>query len=297
MNHPFKVGQTYENTIGAYTVLDISPPKMQVQYEDGVQATLAIEIQGRIWQRIEDERVLAREEFERRTKVKRFKNVFGGFSENDFKNNVAGTSWRGREGLAGLVSRQLSDKSGLDFTSWAIYRRPQFFVYLPHLPMFNQAEGVKLPKFIVHLSEENVLYGLYIEKSDEVMNNEWYWPRFLKLLAETRWQEYIIEAMTDWGMTWILRFEEKIEGTKNYMVSADGVVSSFGEGSSFATFSEFLAYLQSLPHDQWCNLYLAKTMAKEEAIALREKVGLPISDMLNALSPLYAHLTLRSAYG
>ena len=53
------------------------------------------------------------------------------------------------------------------------YRRPQFFVYPPHLPMFNQAEGVKLPKFVVQLSSAAVLYGFYIEKSDEAMDSGW----------------------------------------------------------------------------------------------------------------------------
>jgi hypothetical protein len=37
--------------------------------------------------------------------------------------------------------------------------------------MFNQAEGVKLPKFVVQLSSAAVLYGFYIEKSDEVMDS------------------------------------------------------------------------------------------------------------------------------
>ena len=58
--------------------------------------------------------------------------------------------------------------------------------------MFNQAEGVKLPKFVVQLSSAAVLYGFYIEKSDEAMDSGWRWHAFLELLSDVKWQERLV---------------------------------------------------------------------------------------------------------
>lgn len=48
----FEVGGHYANRIGKYTVLELNPPKMTVQYEDGATAELNIGIQQRIWENI-----------------------------------------------------------------------------------------------------------------------------------------------------------------------------------------------------------------------------------------------------
>ncbi len=219
--------------------------------------------------------------------------MFSGLAESDFKNNVTDTNWRSRSGLAGLVSQHLSNMSGAEFTSWAIYRRPQFFVYPPHLPMFNQAEGVKLPKFVVQLDSKEVVYGFYIEKSDKTMDDAWYWPRFISLLSLSKWQDQLTRTMADLGLNWILRFEERLPGTDTFTFSTDTVIKSFGEDNQFLAFSDFVAYLHSLPDQLWCNLFIAKTMDKQEAISLKAGISQPISRVLSGLAPMYSQLLLQ----
>ena len=291
MNHSFKIGETYENMNGPYTVLSVSPPKMTIRYEDGTQSVVDIVIQERIWNRIQDELDFARQEYERRTKINRPHIDFSGLTEDDFKDNVTGTKWRRKGGLAGLVSRQLSDLSTMKFTSTTISRLPQFFVHPPHLSMLHKTERVKLPKFAVRLSPEKLLYGFYIEKSDKEMDREWYWPRFLDLMSEVRWQDYLTRTLVEREMKWILRFEENITNSEGDLLSDEIVISSFSKDSQFPTFSDFVIYLQNLPEDKWCNLYIAKTMDKQEAIDLQTRVSGAISQTLNALLPLYARLT------
>jgi hypothetical protein len=190
-----------------------------------------------------------------------------------------------------LVSQQLSEKSGVEYTSVAIYRRPQFFVYPPYLPMFNQQEGVKLPKFVVRLNSERVLFGFYIEKSDDKMGTDWYWLRFLELLSKTEWQDYLERIMVEMELRWELWFEEKIEETGSYKLSAGPIVSSFGEEDRFMNFFDFATYLrEGLPDGSWCNLYLAKSLAKQEAIDRKEKISLPISDTFNELNAFFSQL-------
>lgn len=52
----FELNQTYANRRGNYTVVAINPPKMRVRYEDGFEADLNMQIQGRIWENIQAER-------------------------------------------------------------------------------------------------------------------------------------------------------------------------------------------------------------------------------------------------
>jgi hypothetical protein len=48
----FEVNGVYANRRGQYTVLEVSPPRMRVRYEDGSEAELNIDIQERIWENI-----------------------------------------------------------------------------------------------------------------------------------------------------------------------------------------------------------------------------------------------------
>jgi hypothetical protein len=62
MEHPFGVGQKYRNAIGEYTVLSIASSTMQVRYRDGSGATVSIDTQARIWERIHREQPEAKVE-------------------------------------------------------------------------------------------------------------------------------------------------------------------------------------------------------------------------------------------
>lgn len=55
MDHPFEVGSHYRNENGSYEVLEIDDERMQIRYDDGTEQSAKVEIQARIWQRIQDE--------------------------------------------------------------------------------------------------------------------------------------------------------------------------------------------------------------------------------------------------
>ncbi len=169
MDHPFKISETYENNKGSYTVLDIFPPQMQIEYAHGPKSVVNIDMQARIWDRIQTERAIEEEVRQRKMRTGRLPITFFGLEESDFKENVASTTWRSCEGLGGLVSQQLSDISGNIFQSVAIYRRPQFFVYPPELPMDNQKGGAKLLKFVVQINSE----GLSMDFTLKSPTNRW----------------------------------------------------------------------------------------------------------------------------
>jgi hypothetical protein len=84
---------------------------------------------------------------------------------------------------------------------------------------------------------------------------------------------------------------EATQGASDVHLPAGQVTaSSFAPGTLFQTFPEFVDHLRNLPAGQWCNLYLAATIAKEEAIALGARVAEPISQAFAALAPMYQEL-------
>lgn len=287
MEHPFKIGETYKNNKGQYTVLEISPPTMLIQYASGSFDTVTIELQARIWDRIQTEQTTSKEAQAKQTSVKKFKNTFQGLQESDFKDNVADTTWRSRQGLGGLVTRNLSDLNGREFTSWSIYRRPVFFVYDPRLPMFNQDEGVRLPKFLVRLSSDFLYYGFYIEKSDKVMGSDWYWPRFLDMLSIPPVQRQFQQIIAEQAMWWELHFSGK-GVPRSESITFETIVDPLLVGNTkVLSFPEFLIHLKNLPADEWCDLYLGRYIAKTEAIEMGTRISQVISKAFNALAPMY----------
>ena len=146
---------------------------------------------------------------------------------------------------------------------------------------------------MVQLDPEQLLYGFYIEKSDEPMDDEWSWPRFLDLIAENRWQHVLEQAMAEEDLYWWLDLQERQGATGAYAPAGEITVSSFEPGATFETFDAFVDHLRDLPADQWCNLFLAATIAKEEALTKSAHIAETISKALAALAPMYCELLRR----
>lgn len=290
MEHPFKVGETYENRFGAYTVLDITPPKMKVQYDNGDIDAVTIAIQARIWRRKQDERAAARRRRRKQTRSRRPTNAFAGLAETDFKDNVAGTSYRSRKSLAGLIARRLSEAMNVDFLSTAIPRQPRFFIGPPILSFRNQEERVKLPKFEVRLDSERLLYSFYIEKRNKEMDDDWYWPNFLNLLSDPAVEDQISAATAEHDLFWLLRLEDGLDDSGEPLSACHIPVRAFGPGQPFTSYSAFVEHLHNLPTRQWCNLHIAGEMPKDKAIALGVKISDPITQTFKSLTPIFQHL-------
>lgn len=145
MGHPFQVGQVYQNRTGAYETLrlDEKREKMLVRYlASGEEAELSIPVQARIWEIMgwEEQEQVRQQAVEEARYQHGYGEDFTGLRETDFKRNTESTTWRSRRGLAGQVSRLLSQASmdpSYTFVSWAIYRWPVAF--LTHREDYNMA--------------------------------------------------------------------------------------------------------------------------------------------------------------
>ena len=62
MLHPFEAGKTYRNRDGEYVVTSIDGDLMEIRYTEGGPLSTKVRIQGRIWENIQFEERMVREE-------------------------------------------------------------------------------------------------------------------------------------------------------------------------------------------------------------------------------------------
>lgn len=298
MNHPFQVSKVYQNRLGHYEVVSFNgQDEMIIRYLDsGEERVVSIEAQARIWQNMsweEQARAQEQEAIEARFQ-QGYGEDFTGLVDSDFKNNTEGTTWRSRRGLAGSVAQYLSADTPYTFVSWAIYRWPVAF--LTHRADYEMAAyemGSRKAKFTVELDENNLYYGLYLERSDEQMDKTWDWTRLLPPLQESQvLQEVIMKAELESGLRFIGRAYQG-EDTFHF---ADGP----GKGAralwpeetpTNLSVAERLGRLAQIPQGHWVEIYIMGTMAKDDAVAEGVQIAQQIAADMRILLPLYTAAT------
>jgi len=164
MKNPFTVGQVNRNRDGEYTVVEIDGPKMVIWYAGGRLLDTTVATQARIWQNMQYELPIAEEAPRGRIAPKgqppRERAGFSGLQESDFQHGTAGTSWRARTSLGGLLAQRLSSEAGRRFQSYAIYRRAEVHIAQPERR--HDESGLKLrdAKFVFQLDPEGARFGL-----------------------------------------------------------------------------------------------------------------------------------------
>ncbi len=306
MEIPFEVGGHYRNRDGDYEVVELTPPNMLIRYWDGRELKTLIADQARIWENLQieaddpdaiDDDI---EDIPRRSRYsptpRPIKQVvkpqfdFRGLSESDFKSSPAGTHWRSRSSLGGLLANHLSARSGRKFDSHAVSRRSEVQVYEPH--RFNTKAPLREAKFLFALNEGGVLHGFYIEKNDGPMDGTWDWTRFSAALARdpslcTRTAAVLNEHDLHWWLevgtpptpTWIATVHAAPDGKAHWR--------SGNDAPETITWAEFAARVQALPAGDWCNLMVCQSLPRQQAVALRVGLADHVAKLWHALLPLY----------
>jgi len=294
--YPLEVGEQYRTELGAYTVLNIEDTKAKIKYEDGQQQTISLDLLARIWERIQLEEEIAAQRRAKRKSARsngsRSRSSYGrdfeGLTEGDFGDDLTGTSWRRREELGGLLAEKLSGASGETFESHAVPRRPQVHIVYPN----HYDQKLHVAKFLFDLSGEDAFFGFYIEKSDEPMDESWDWLRFVPALAEDKnLHARTLVAMQHSDLCWTIDTEALDE---RYVVAEEESLFLQSEPSKVddgertpIDWDGFVALLNDIPDDSWCNLYLATRMEDTRAIELGVDLASEVSGVYSALMPLY----------
>jgi hypothetical protein len=204
---------------------------------------------------------------------------FDGFSQEDFKDNVTGTTWRSRAKLGGEVTARLG---GAGFNSYVVYRVPEcHWARESHWEKGRETHHCKL---FTQLSSDAMRCGFHIERqsSDYALSEDW--GRFARWIGTEGAQALIRELTTVKGFSlrgWVgelgIRFEVTTEGWNAVMGEATVAVAPEKLG---------LFLTEEMPSN-WLGFYIEKVLPPGEAIGMGSSVAAVISDALNELLPVY----------
>lgn len=290
----FKIGEKYRNRHGEYEVVSIDRPKMVIRYSDGQIVKTTVQMQQRIRRNIQLDEIApkvalgSRGRSRKKPPSDRRGRQFEGLQSNDFQAAVTGTSWRARTSLGGLLARTMSEATKYRFQSYAICARPEAHVVQP--AHYHESTRWQEAKFLLKLDSEHARYGFHIERSDEPMDDTWDWQRFTASLGgDEALQRSVWSAMNELDLHWDVYFEGETLLAAHVMPADGGLRwEPTGEGDSETmSWPDFATKLTDFQPGSWCDLYLCKYIAKDEAIATGVGLADEVRRIYEALLPLY----------
>ena len=294
----FECGERYRDRNGEYELLELDGNRMRIRYvETGEEGTGDRVFKERIWLNIcREEREETEKSAPRPAKRKRRQGTshgtrgaaFQGLGAGDFQAGTRGTSWRRRESLGGLLARHLTDRSSGYFESFPIPRQPMVNIARPDF--YGEETKLREAKFFIKLDEEQVSYGLYIERGKEPLDDSWRWPRFLRSLRQNEALRSGVEdaaARCDLHWKWYVWEGGGLVARAFREEGGWSWVSSNGGGSETLSWEAFLDRLENADANKWCELHLCRDMPREEALGLGVQLVDPVTDAFVALLPLY----------
>lgn len=282
----FTVGESYENRLGTYEVVERKTPMLVIRYHaTGRMQEVEEELQERIVRNLMRERELALRPAEERrppakaTRQRRKRAKFDGFVSADFEGKIAGTSWRAKTGLGGVLAEALTDATGEPFDSWAPNR--QTAVYITHPEECGPQFASDSAQFFVLTSDVGLSFGLSIQRPAEAAEGATAWDRLLSTLTDdeevaARLSDLLTDGVVElswYGQTWGVSERETVRGAE------DGLISDRGAVVESDTFEDIIERLNEAPQDENLILTIDSSMSQDDAI----KAGAAIADTVAAL--------------
>lgn len=292
MRHPFEIGKKYRNRRGEYEVIELEGSRMVIRYSDGDTLETNVEMQQRIWQNIQAEKRLkkpTRKPSSRQQQRDEQRGLaFQGLREHDFKKGVAGTSWRSRKSLGGMLAQRMSDSTLRFFQSYAIYRRAEVHIVQP--AYYHSDTRWRETKFVFDLDEHCARYGFYIEKNNGPMDETWHWLHFVNALDKNKKLQGKVKAVMDnLNLQWEVYVWDDGDLIAEVRAVQDGLVWHWQnvDKAEDISWDDFTKRLRGIETQKWCALHLCARMIKDEAISLGRRIVDPVTEVYQALLPLY----------
>jgi hypothetical protein len=216
---------------------------------------------------------------------------FSGFRPEDF-DELAGSTWRSRERLGGLLAKALRGQLGRPYQSWAVRRRLELHLALESNYDFD--DPWPYAKLFVY-SQNRLDFGFYIE-SDEATSGDIgrfvHWPNFRdRLQADPAMQTALLAAMANYSLI-ITDYYRPDNG------GALGCAFRFNDRQlcrrdpgepdwRAVSAKDLLRRLAKLPEDQWVDLHVFATLDQETVMTKGPDIVEPILTVLRALVPVY----------
>jgi hypothetical protein len=215
---------------------------------------------------------------------------FSGFRSCDF-DGIAGTSWRGREGLGGVLSNMLTRETGLRFQSWGVARWQQLHVACPK--NYKYDDPWRVAKLFVDTygkRDEELRYGLYLETAHKGSGKvSEHWRNFRdRLRRGSEMRKSLRSAMTDHNLSVIQYEDPECDHPGCLFECRDGRFFRLESGPrKEANFDDLVARIAELPGHKWVNFYILQSMEMSKAIKLKSHIAGVISNLFTALVPVY----------
>jgi hypothetical protein len=302
MSHPFEEGKTYRNRIGEYVVESIEGDRMEVRYTDGGTLSTSVRIQRRIWENIQFEEKMVREEerqrlaqeerLEARERARQAKLIpkFEGFEEADFEFKTRGIAWTSRKKLGQVMAYKLSNQIKGPYEAWIVPRKSA--VHVARGKKYDREHRDRNSAFFVSASHEGMSCGFYMSKPEGKPRVAWPWPRTLAALEEgDKLRRTVRAGMKDHDLSFEVYAQEASYGLVGQVTFQ---TRGFEWRSSTAdqevtrkmTWKTLLEALQELSGKR-CELYLSKHVSVEDALQAGADISSQILEVFEVLMPLY----------
>lgn len=283
-SHPFRAGERYENRRGLFEVVSINGDSLQIRWDTGEVVNTSVDLQAKILRNMEKELTNAAAQKRKRT-PKSFGEFFRGLRREDFSDDVTGTHWRSREQLGGAVTRLLESKE--IFNSWSIYGRPE--VHWASVSRYGLNHPSLQAKFFARINQEQILFGLYIERSDKRTDYQDDWIKFLSWCESPENLHWLHAAMLNSKAVLTNPYEGWPDLSFNGTMEATEQGFSWNQGGANTNVARdaLPEVLKSLPADSWLNIVLGCLLARGPAIAEGERIASTIAEWFNTLLPVY----------
>lgn len=220
-----------------------------------------------------------------------FRRDFVGFTEADFV-ELAGSAWRGRHSLGGLLAATLRDSLKRPYKSWGVKRRLE--LHIANENHYSSSDPFPFPKLFVY-SQDRLTFGFYIEApldpSHQAATKHTYWRSFRKQLIEDKNVSEILLGAMEKHKLILADYYRRDRGVfrGNFTVRDGSIVfeSSVDKHVDDMTNDEFIHRITKPKSSEWMDLHVFTEIDKAAAIELKGEVATPILNVLKDLSPLY----------
>jgi hypothetical protein len=279
----FKVGQEYENMKGAYRVLSVNRDTLCIRWESGEEVTTTVALQSRIIERMQRERELIRGKRggkSKRPRLPEYASKFEGLKEDDFSEDVAGTSWRHYNGLGGAVAvRVNSDR--FDIASWPRYGLAEIcWADLND----RRHDDVRLQaKFFARLDEDCLYCGLCIGGCNQTTDAKDDRNAFTVWLRDGKNESWLNTVASEQDLS-IYDIEEEVFSGPITSGRGKWRLSNKGQGQEIESLADFL---DGLTENARMDLQIVKRVEKDQVVPRGVEIADDIAQLFEMLMPLY----------
>lgn len=216
---------------------------------------------------------------------------FSGFKLSDFE-LLAGSTWRSRKALGGIVSRHLGIQTGQPYQSWGVKRRQE--LHVAQEGHYNFSKPLPCAKLFVYTNKE-LAYGFYVETPEIGSNrgtpqDHQNWETFkTKLLNRATMQAVLLEPMSNHNLVLTDYYLREQGDIGCQFAFRNGQLHWYRPEQDWQPvgINVLIDRIARLPEKKWVDLHLFATMSKQEAVEKKVEVLEPILNVLRSLTPLY----------